>query len=543
MTRYTLLTLAFFGFFATAAESATFVPAPLLPNAGVDVLDRSVTRERVGRDLFGNPWATAVIGHVDVYDRFPYLESRWFQVVSDAAWNRLLVGEIEGRLGAWDGATSSFGRMDAPRGVDVDAFDRLYVADSGNRRVLVFDVVTEYDRVDLVPRFAIQGLARPYDVAHSDAGTPFDASDDRLYVADAGSSRVLAYDVDATSATLRASLGELGRGAGRFAGPMAIAVGRADGVCTSDVYVADSHNHRVVRLRDRGDAFEWRAEAVLDGEGITSLDTDHFGHVYATSPEAGVTKLTAVLAPLARMTGDIARPRCFHVPFVTRTDHRSGETRRVGHGGALLLEEWSDRSGVRLVRLGVDVTDARVRSDHGLAAGFVLTDRAAVRAEVVDAAGAIVARSDLGTRDAGAHDVDLSADLALAAGDYTLRVSASSTYENASGGSAEVPFTWNGPDAGPRTASVIGASPNPFGKTTSIRFSVPGAGVSTHSLAIYDLAGRLVRPLSSGARTPGAHAVAWDGRDSAGHVVAAGIYLARLEVAGEISVRKVVYLR
>jgi len=538
-----ILTLVALVALAGDARAATFVPAPLLPEAGVDVLDRSVARDRLQRELFGDPWATAIVGRVDVYDGFPYLESRWFQVVSDASWNRLLVGELDGRLGAWDGASTAFGRLAEPRGLDVDPSGRVWVADAGNRRVLALDVVTEYDRIELVPRFAIDGFARPYDVAHSDGGTPFDPSDDRIYVADAGASRVLRYDVQADGAVLRASIGELGSGPNRFAGPLAIAVGRADGACTDVVYVADSHNRRIVALGDAGDALVWRSAVATGAEGVTSLDVDHFGHVYASSPAAGIQKLTADLTPLARLEGDVVRPRAFHVPFVTTTDHRSGQLRRAGHGAGIVVEQWGDRSGLRLVKLGVDVVDADVRAEGGVVADFTLTDRAAVTVEVRDAAGNVVARTELGERAAGRNDVALAAnDLELAAGDYVLRLDARSTYENAPGGSAELPFAWNGPSVAPSRLAVSSASPNPFASSTSIGFSIP-AGVASHSLAIYDLAGRLVRRLSSGPRSAGRHASTWDGRDASGRAVAAGVYLARLEAEGEIAVRKLVHLR
>ena len=59
------------------------------------------------RDLFANPYATVTIANVDVYDRFPYLETREFEVVSDTRWNRLVYGERGQSLSAYDGAGGS----------------------------------------------------------------------------------------------------------------------------------------------------------------------------------------------------------------------------------------------------------------------------------------------------------------------------------------------------------------------------------------------------------------------------------------------------
>ena len=115
---------------ASAATAGTFAPTPYLAEAGVDVLTRGTTRQLVDRELFGTPWATVIVGHVDVYDRFPYLESHYFQVVSDPAWNRLVLGEADRDLTAFDGAGTAFGPLREPRGLATDGHDRVFVADT-----------------------------------------------------------------------------------------------------------------------------------------------------------------------------------------------------------------------------------------------------------------------------------------------------------------------------------------------------------------------------------------------------------------------------
>ena len=73
-------------------------------------------------------------------------------------------------------------------------------------------------------------------------------------------------------------------------------------------------------------------------------------------------------------------------------------------------------------------------------------------------------------------------------------------------------------------------APNPFNPRTTLRFDVARGGPVT--LAVYDLAGRLVRTLVSGALGAGPHQAAWDGRDGSGRMVAAGAYVARLRADG-----------
>jgi hypothetical protein len=534
-----LLLFATFG----VATAGTFTDAPILPGAGIDAFNRTVTRERVGKDLFAAPWATAVIGRVDVYAGFPYLEARWFQIVSDPEWNRLVYGEVGGSLSAWDAG------LREPRGLSTDERGRVYVADSGNRRIAVFGTRAELDRLTLAPLFEIGDLARPYGVAFSDRGTPFVAADDRLYVADTGLNRIVAYDLRENGASFAFEIGALGNGRAEFAGPLAVAVGRADGAHTADVYVADSHNGRIVRLADAGDRFEWRSEVAHPGGAVTSLDSDHWGNVYAASPESGVAKYSRDLARLAQLVAGVDRARAFHVPFVNRTDHRTGETRRAGQGAGLLVEEWSDGAGIRLVKLGVEIAGLEVAAGEDIRARLTLTDRAELATEILDAAtGRTVHREEWGPRDAGQVELALApADLSaiLVDGSYIWRVHASSAYPDAPSDEAQATFEWTGGPVGalPDRAAVLGNRPNPFRSGTSIRFAIPEGGAALYDLRVFDVAGRVVRVLGEGSIGAGVHERTWDGRDDAGRDASSGIYFYQLVVGGEASTGKMVFLR
>jgi hypothetical protein len=76
------------------------------------------------------------------------------------------------------------------------------------------------------------------------------------------------------------------------------------------------------------------------------------------------------------------------------------------------------------------------------------------------------------------------------------------------------------------------AAPNPFNPRTTIRFDLPGVGQVR--LAIYDLAGRLVKVLVEGERAAGSYEAVWDGRDTSGHSAPSGSYLARLVAGGKV---------
>jgi hypothetical protein len=81
----------------------------------------------------------------------------------------------------------------------------------------------------------------------------------------------------------------------------------------------------------------------------------------------------------------------------------------------------------------------------------------------------------------------------------------------------------------PGVAVLSQNAPNPFNPRTTIRFTLPADGGAR--LAIYDLAGRLVRTLVAGSLAAGEHEAVWDGCDDAGRAQASGSYLARLEAA------------
>jgi subtilisin family serine protease len=75
-----------------------------------------------------------------------------------------------------------------------------------------------------------------------------------------------------------------------------------------------------------------------------------------------------------------------------------------------------------------------------------------------------------------------------------------------------------------RAPAIGGGNPE-----TAIRYALPNYG--RVSLAVFDLTGRRVALLESGAKTAGHHLVRWDGRDSEGNLVPSGIYFYRLEAA------------
>ncbi|HEU4365410.1 MAG TPA: FlgD immunoglobulin-like domain containing protein [Candidatus Krumholzibacteria bacterium] len=83
--------------------------------------------------------------------------------------------------------------------------------------------------------------------------------------------------------------------------------------------------------------------------------------------------------------------------------------------------------------------------------------------------------------------------------------------------------------------------PNPFNPQTTIAFSLAQRGAVT--LAVYDVAGRLVRRLADGTADAGEHSAAWDGHNDAGAQVASGVYFYKLTAGDFVQTRKMVLLK
>ena len=79
--------------------------------------------------------------------------------------------------------------------------------------------------------------------------------------------------------------------------------------------------------------------------------------------------------------------------------------------------------------------------------------------------------------------------------------------------------------------------PNPFNPAVVIPLDL-ATDAAQMSLTVYDVLGRRVRQLWQGPLGAGSHRFSWDGRDEAGKAVAAGVYIYRVEVGGQVEAKK-----
>ena len=96
-------------------------------------------------------------------------------------------------------------------------------------------------------------------------------------------------------------------------------------------------------------------------------------------------------------------------------------------------------------------------------------------------------------------------------------------------------------EAIPTTFSIAQNFPNPFNPTTNIAFDV--AHMDNISLIIYDLTGKEVVTLASGAYAPGSYNVEWNAIDNNGEAIVSGMYIYRYISSEKAITRKMLYLK
>lgn len=88
--------------------------------------------------------------------------------------------------------------------------------------------------------------------------------------------------------------------------------------------------------------------------------------------------------------------------------------------------------------------------------------------------------------------------------------------------------------------TIFQNAPNPFSKSTEIRFAVPE--MQPVLVRVFSVEGRLVRELLNSTLVPGRHGVKWDGTDQAGTRLAGGVYFCRVTTPSATATGKMVLL-
>jgi hypothetical protein len=107
-------------------------------------------------------------------------------------------------------------------------------------------------------------------------------------------------------------------------------------------------------------------------------------------------------------------------------------------------------------------------------------------------------------------------------------------------------------------SSKLGTEPNPGGASSALRFELshpfpnPSRGVTTVgyalpypavvTMAVIDVAGRVVRRIEFDRVAAGMHQARWDGRDSSGRKAPSGVYFMRLQAGSESRQQRIVFM-
>jgi len=83
--------------------------------------------------------------------------------------------------------------------------------------------------------------------------------------------------------------------------------------------------------------------------------------------------------------------------------------------------------------------------------------------------------------------------------------------------------------------------PNPFNPETTISFDIPEELFVT--LTIFDVSGKKVNVLQAGTLNAGSYRLRWDGKDSRGQVVSAGMYLYHIDAGVYSDTKKLIFLK
>ncbi|MCD6518577.1 MAG: TIGR03663 family protein [Anaerolineae bacterium] len=203
--------------------------------------------------------------------------------IADSQNHRIQVFDAQGRfLRQWGREGTAPGQFKEPWGVAVAPNGDVYVADTWNHRIQVFDAQGNFKRMWGV--FGeVQQPTGPGNVFYGPRDLIFD-QEGYLYVADTGNKRIIKYDArSGQSEQMVGAVGGAGTEDGRMQEPVGIAL---DG--EGNLYVADTWNQRI-QVFDKGLHFlrKWQVYA-WEGMSVVNkpyLAVDAAGNVYATDPE------------------------------------------------------------------------------------------------------------------------------------------------------------------------------------------------------------------------------------------------------------------
>jgi len=380
----------------------TLVAPPFAHTLGIHRARSSHLRLFLGdRTRFDDPQGVAAVKFASADD--PEARSDDYQLTLfgvNAGRHEIIYNSSMQTLAIYGERGSGEGRFEAPRGIAATVDGRVYVADSGNRRVARL-------------RWDSQGRKLVW-AGEWSASSPFDVATDargNAWVADPEADAVLRF-ADSTAGAGSSVLPPSPIAGDRWPlpadldRPTALAVGDSlDPWFHPSEYVLYLVDREGSRLRAYGAEGEILAEASPEGlerpgggpGRFGYLELDYYGNVYVSDPLASVIyKLDPGLRPLAAYPGP--------GPPEEALDEPRGIAIWPRFGQVFVAE----REGARYLFVGTDFKaddPLEIRSSEappGYAFDLFLTERSLIGAAFLDAAGDTLAAVDAGTFGPGA---------------------------------------------------------------------------------------------------------------------------------------------
>jgi flagellar hook assembly protein FlgD len=268
-------------------DAATFNPRPVSTDPYIFRMDRAVANDKIHRDLFCMPYdvvkygrGTIEAGHI-VWDDVYYF-------AADPCWDRVIYmktgtdgyAKCYGGHGECGGGVNA---LDRPTSIDIASNEQLFVADTNNNRIVVLQFSPGSDALTFVKELKIEDpdtpLKEPFAVSWNHAGTPFDFTDDYVWVADTGNHRLVKFDVESgVVLAVCETFEDPDTGAMETLNyPQGIACLDQYGNdhenqshCPTRIYVADTGNRRILRLMETCEG-----EVILDNYAGWGYALDH----------------------------------------------------------------------------------------------------------------------------------------------------------------------------------------------------------------------------------------------------------------------------
>ncbi|MGH8244979.1 MAG: FlgD immunoglobulin-like domain containing protein, partial [Gammaproteobacteria bacterium] len=274
-------------------------------------------------------------------------------------WARILVGQWGQYVRGFRNAGGPGGVLGEVEGIDISARKTVYAADRSNGRIVV--ATFSPSAQNLINPQTWGPFARPVDVAWDGSTTPLTV--DYVYVLDDSLSQISYWD----RPTLIWTYGTTGSAVGRFSRPSGICVGKTPAAnggtqFTTNLYVVDRGNRRIVWLKGGGGAPTWLGTGSLPDWDPTDCAVDHFGNLYVVDRiNHRLHKFTYALTLLATYGtygkgpnnyNTFAWPHAISVPCGLKVVN--SQTVWYCEGRVITAEQWSDSSGAVEHYLGID---------------------------------------------------------------------------------------------------------------------------------------------------------------------------------------------